>query len=714
MYLPVFEQVRASLNRSDLLWVGDCKMAAIATRNHIHNHQHYYLMPLPRTGAVPEWLVQELREMRETEAELESVEILGSDGKPSSPLSGYKMSRGVEGRTAEGYPMCWSEQVFLVHSLPHQRQQETGLRNRLQNATTKLMKLTPPVGRGKLRGVVHTRMPEAKLEEVFIQDNPVLRDREHLFVDHQGTIFAAIQREVVGKTIQQTFPALAPLTTGKRLGTAMDRSTNLLGSVAPFPQQSGGFSPSWSVVLTQDTAIVDNAQRKLLFVDLGATLLTALVVGAIAAFLVNRLSQSLLAATETIQRLGQGEFDARIPVAGSNELTDLGSNINQAAEQIQTLLQQQQTATQRAELLKEITLRMTQSTTLGAALKEAVDDIRQALECDRILIYQFSEEGGSVIEESVAPTFPHVLQVQRLGSWGVEAELERYQQGQIQAISNIYKAGLTEQQIRQFDTLSVKAALVAPIRVKQKLFGLLIAHQCSESRSWQPPEIAFFSQLAAQLGLVCNQMMYLSDAKVAQNQAEGLSQDRQQQATTLQTQFNRLMNDVESATKGNLMVQADPEMGRVADLFNTMMSTFHHLVVQTKTTTAQVHGVISRDEPGLRQIVKNLFQQMKITQQGLKATESLSLKLQSIAEQAQQAATLTQAASNAAENGVIAIDNTTQKMLISRDFTEHAAQKIKHLNDTSQNSGRSIALIHQITLRTNVLAINARKCFKTC
>jgi transposase len=85
--------------------------------------------------------------MRATEAELESVEILGSDGKPSSPLSGHRMSRGVEGRTV-GYPVCWFEQVFLVHSLPHQRQQETGLSNRLQNATTKLMKLTPPIGRG--------------------------------------------------------------------------------------------------------------------------------------------------------------------------------------------------------------------------------------------------------------------------------------------------------------------------------------------------------------------------------------------------------------------------------------------------------------------------------------------------------------------------------------------------------------------------------------
>jgi transposase len=148
MYLPVFEQVRASLPQHPLLWVGDCKMAATATRNHIHNHDHYYLMPLPRTGEVPQEISQRLRAMRAAKAELKSVEICRSDGQDSTFLSGYEVRRGMEGKTVEGYPVCWYEQGFLVHSLSHQQRQEAGLNHRLQNATTKLLKLTPPVGRG--------------------------------------------------------------------------------------------------------------------------------------------------------------------------------------------------------------------------------------------------------------------------------------------------------------------------------------------------------------------------------------------------------------------------------------------------------------------------------------------------------------------------------------------------------------------------------------
>ncbi|WP_262561063.1 hypothetical protein [Acaryochloris sp. CCMEE 5410] len=43
LYLPIFEQVRKSFPRVGLLWVGDCKMGAKATRAQIHQQQHYYL-----------------------------------------------------------------------------------------------------------------------------------------------------------------------------------------------------------------------------------------------------------------------------------------------------------------------------------------------------------------------------------------------------------------------------------------------------------------------------------------------------------------------------------------------------------------------------------------------------------------------------------------------------------------------------------------------
>jgi transposase len=149
LYIPAFEQGRASVAEADLLWVGDCKMAAFATRSHIHQHQHYYLVPLARTGKVPEWLTQRVSEMRSAAVEPQVVQTQRYDGSEGVCLSGYATTRVMEGQTLAGYPVCWQEQVFLVHSSTHEHQQKQGLEKRLQTATQKLLQLTPPVGRGR-------------------------------------------------------------------------------------------------------------------------------------------------------------------------------------------------------------------------------------------------------------------------------------------------------------------------------------------------------------------------------------------------------------------------------------------------------------------------------------------------------------------------------------------------------------------------------------
>ena len=183
LYIPAFEQARGHLPPG-VLWVGDCKMGALATRAHIHHHHHYYLMPLARTGKAPELLAQWLEELQSTECPLERVTLLKADGSIGRQLEGYVTSRGVEGKTPEGYRVCWQEQVFLVYSANHHRQQQQGLEKRLQTATAKLLGLTPPVGRGrkqisqetelaqKAQTILKTHRVEGLLEYAFRFEPP--------------------------------------------------------------------------------------------------------------------------------------------------------------------------------------------------------------------------------------------------------------------------------------------------------------------------------------------------------------------------------------------------------------------------------------------------------------------------------------------------------------------------------------------------------------
>jgi len=49
LYTPVITRVRQITGQSGLLYAGDCKMAALATRAELAAHGDFYLMPLPLT-----------------------------------------------------------------------------------------------------------------------------------------------------------------------------------------------------------------------------------------------------------------------------------------------------------------------------------------------------------------------------------------------------------------------------------------------------------------------------------------------------------------------------------------------------------------------------------------------------------------------------------------------------------------------------------------
>src|SRR5437667_11143795 len=51
LYIPIIERIRRGLNKTGLLFVGDCKMSALETRAYLARHQDWYLSPLPLTGA---------------------------------------------------------------------------------------------------------------------------------------------------------------------------------------------------------------------------------------------------------------------------------------------------------------------------------------------------------------------------------------------------------------------------------------------------------------------------------------------------------------------------------------------------------------------------------------------------------------------------------------------------------------------------------------
>ena len=166
LYLPIFEDVGRSFKGQNLLWVGDCKMGAIATRTEIQSQQHYYLTPLARIGKVPELLEKGLAVATQEQWPQLKVSRLDKNDELKEIAMGYEFTREQEVEQANGAKLEWEERVLLVFSPAHARQQQRGLDQRLKTATEKLQALTPTPGRGK-RQIRDLAQLQKKADEIL-------------------------------------------------------------------------------------------------------------------------------------------------------------------------------------------------------------------------------------------------------------------------------------------------------------------------------------------------------------------------------------------------------------------------------------------------------------------------------------------------------------------------------------------------------------------
>lgn len=148
LYVPIIARMLTILTQAGLLFVGDCKMSAVATRAYLHQHQHYYLTPLALVGdtatAMQTW-VQEALTGKHT---LTDLYVLDDQDRKILLGQGYETSR-VCSAQSQGERMTWIERILVMHSRSYAEALERGLEQRLATATAKLQALTPPRGRGK-------------------------------------------------------------------------------------------------------------------------------------------------------------------------------------------------------------------------------------------------------------------------------------------------------------------------------------------------------------------------------------------------------------------------------------------------------------------------------------------------------------------------------------------------------------------------------------
>ncbi|NET85105.1 MAG: GAF domain-containing protein [Moorea sp. SIO1F2] len=365
----------------------------------------------------------------------------------------------------------------------------------------------------------------------------------------------------------------------------------------------------------------------------------------------------------------------------------------------------------RAGQLIEITSGIRKSFTVEEIYQSAISGIREALKTDRVLVYLFDENWqGTIVAESVGHGWPKSLGAEIADPCFAHQYVEKYQQGRVTALDNIYQADLSECYFGQLEPFKVKANLVAPILGEDKLLGLLVAHQCSGTRHWQESDINFFTQMAIQLGFALEQAKLVDQLKQARIAAEVVSQEQQQQREALQLQLLELVNKVEGAAQGDLTVRAEilsGEIGTVADFFNAVIESLRGIVTQVKTAATEVHQSVGDNAGAIHQLSEAALQQTQEITDTLDSVAQMTGSIQEVAFNARQAAAVAHTAANTAQSGTHAIERSVASIIILRDTIAETAKKVKRLGESSQQISQVVAFINQIALQTNLLSINA-------
>lgn len=299
-----------------------------------------------------------------------------------------------------------------------------------------------------------------------------------------------------------------------------------------------------------------------------------------------------------------------------------------AAIEYQALAHQLLRSQQQKEMLSDIALRIRQSLDLSHILQAAVGGLRQLLNCDRAMIYQFHPDwSGWVAVESVRTDELSILNREIWDPCFASQWHEAYRQGRTSYVNDTEASSLQPCYARLLASIQVRANLVTPILQDEHLWGLLIAHECHQPRDWEAAEIRWVQQLATQVSIAIQQatayaqlQVELRERQTAEAHLHQLNQDLEDRVAQRTAAYqkaeaeNRLLQDrlqfILSSSPA-VLYTCHPE-GNFAPTFisdnilDHLGYTANHVVQQPDFWLSRIHP---DDRPQVLQEIEQVFKQ---------------------------------------------------------------------------------------------------------
>lgn len=193
------------------------------------------------------------------------------------------------------------------------------------------------------------------------------------------------------------------------------------------------------------------------------------------------------------------------------------------------------------QLLLRVVARIRRSLDLDIIFSTTATEVRSLLRADRVAVFRFAPDSGwnlgEFVSEDVSPVYDSALAKPVKDECFGHDYASHYHEGRVQAVANIYSAGLQDCHIQVLAQFQIRANLIVPLFQANELWGLLCIHQCSVPREWHDWEIEFVRQVAHHFDVALTQAALLEQTRQqTQELAEMLNDLRQAQTQLIQTE----------------------------------------------------------------------------------------------------------------------------------------------------------------------------------
>ncbi len=263
---------------------------------------------------------------------------------------------------------------------------------------------------------------------------------------------------------------------------------------------------------------------------------------------------------------------------------------------------------EREQLLRTVTERIRQSLDLSDTLNTTVQEVRDLLKVERVVIYQFHPDlSGNVIAEALGEG---IIPMQGITlsdpCLTLEPCISKYRQQHVQAIDDIHAASPEPCYVELLERFNIRASLAVSIITDEAApWGLLAAQHCS-ARPWSDGEISLLRQLSGQISVAIHQSRLYQKLQDTTRALTAQIQERNSQLQ-ISTRYEALMGRIsekvwQSLDERQIIQSAAQELCEHLDARFCNIS-FYSSPDAVECDKTAIMGEYCRDDPDLEGFV---------------------------------------------------------------------------------------------------------------